>query len=766
MSSRLLVCLVLTVLAVASGASPTGAVTLNPGDLVVSSPDSSFGDPLVHVVPGTGVQTSLRVEGFFSGPSDHAIAPNGDLLVLYQFPPPAPAIVRVDPWTGAQTLLSIGGVLNFPTAIASNAAGDVFVLDSTTDPNLPLPLLIEIDLATGDQTPIPLGSGIGFVLGIDVEADGQVLVLGAGPPTAIIRVDPGTGVQTVVAEGGFVGSGFPSGIAVGSSEIFVITGLVSGGGALIGVDPDFGFQRIVALGGFLEMPGPQSELAFGPGGEVFGLSLSGGVSTILFAVDPATGQQRLVSEGGVLSGAFMLHIATDPLVDVFVTDASGFVEEISRIDPTSGAQTVIATRHETISAARITIDEVAGDVFVYDTSPTTPGMVRVGADTATLESVSTGGFLGGSMGEGVTLATDGTLFVASAFIPPFFIDPGVIRVDPQNGAQSVLTSGGFLIFPQGIATGLGGDLFVVDQGPTPRVVRVNSTTGGQQLFASAGLLNMPMDIAAGASGDLFVLDSAAPPDPPDARIVRIDGTTGGQSAIDPPPGSIGFARRLAVGCNEAIFVLDEFAMPPAIIQVDPTTGASTLITDGGLLSGILSDIAAVPCLVDCDALGGDADGDGVCGNTDNCPTIPNGPAEDNQADGDFDTVGDACDNCVAVANPAASYPASRTTTGGQLDDDADGHGNSCDGKFTSGSIVTALDTIQYKGAINKPVDASNCGSPATMPCDQFDLDGASPVVTALDTIRFKAMLNLPVGPKCADCGVDFVALPCVGDACP
>jgi hypothetical protein len=167
----------------------------------------------------------------------------------------------------------------------------------------------------------------------------------------------------------------------------------------------------------------------------------------------------------------------------------------------------------------------------------------------------------------------------------------------------------------------------------------------------------------------------------------------------------------------------------------------------------------------------DADGDGVPDASDNCPTIANGPAEDNQADGDSDGLGDACDNCVAKSNPPASYPAFRTTTGGQLDDDADGYGNLCDAKFTPGPIVTALDTIQYKTAVNKPVDPvsplSICGNPpGSLTCDQFDLDGVSPVITALDTIVYKTLLNLPVGPKCAVCGVDFVNLPCVGDTCP
>jgi hypothetical protein len=130
-------------------------------------------------------------------------------------------------------------------------------------------------------------------------------------------------------------------------------------------------------------------------------------------------------------------------------------------------------------------------------------------------------------------------------------------------------------------------------------------------------------------------------------------------------------------------------------------------------------------------------------------------------DSDADGAVDGADNCVNAPNPPASYPADRTTSGGQLDDDADGYGNQCDAKFTGGAIVTALDTIQYKGAINKPLTGSNCGSPPIQPCDQFDLDGVGPVITALDTIRFKQLLNQPVGPKCPACPLE-----CVGDACP
>jgi hypothetical protein len=64
----------------------------------------------------------------------------------------------------------------------------------------------------------------------------------------------------------------------------------------------------------------------------------------------------------------------------------------------------------------------------------------------------------------------------------------------------------------------------------------------------------------------------------------------------------------------------------------------------------------------CAALGGDADGDGVCQDDDNCPAIAN----PDQADTEGDGVGDACDNCATTANPD------------QADADRDGLGDQCD----------------------------------------------------------------------------------------
>ncbi|MCP4247743.1 MAG: hypothetical protein GY778_11905, partial [bacterium] len=155
---------------------------------------------------------------------------------------------------------------------------------------------------------------------------------------------------------------------------------------------------------------------------------------------------------------------------------------------------------------------------------------------------------------------------------------------------------------------------------------------------------------------------------------------------------------------------------------------------------------------------GDTDGDGVLDASDNCPTIANGPAEDNQADSDNDLVGDACDNCTLKANPSGVPPFGvRTSTGGQLDDDADGYGNVCDGKFTVGFIVSGSDTQQFKTALTgKRVTDSTCGTSGLEPCDRYDVDEQGLIITGNDTFVYKQQLAaFLVGPKCAACGPPY-----------
>jgi cysteine-rich repeat protein len=140
----------------------------------------------------------------------------------------------------------------------------------------------------------------------------------------------------------------------------------------------------------------------------------------------------------------------------------------------------------------------------------------------------------------------------------------------------------------------------------------------------------------------------------------------------------------------------------------------------------------------------DVDGDGLCeldasGNiTDNCPYVFN----NKQRDPDRDGVGSDCDNCVFVANPAFDLNAGngpwifstdaqgvvrRTTTGGQLDDDADGRGNACDRDYNNDGVATAGDYEAFIRASHSNVLDNTCvldvASGVQGSCAVFDADG-------------------------------------------
>jgi hypothetical protein len=92
-----------------------------------------------------------------------------------------------------------------------------------------------------------------------------------------------------------------------------------------------------------------------------------------------------------------------------------------------------------------------------------------------------------------------------------------------TGLQSVVSSGGSLRFPFGIAIDVNGDLLVADE--ATGILRVDPETGAQAIVSAGSLLSGPRGIAIDANGDILVSDFAA------RAIFRVDPSTGIQSVV-------------------------------------------------------------------------------------------------------------------------------------------------------------------------------------------------------------------------------------------
>ena len=179
---------------------------------------------IIQVNPVNGQVRTVSAGGSFVFPLDVAVASNGELLVLnIAFPS---QIVRVNPQTGAQYVVSQGGYLKNPQAITVGG-NDIYITDvATADGNFGVGRILRVDGLTGNQTVVSTGGYLVGPVGIAMDAKGQLIIgdpytvnplsldlVNGGYDGAIVRIDPATGEQTLLArgQGGYLN---PRGVAV------------------------------------------------------------------------------------------------------------------------------------------------------------------------------------------------------------------------------------------------------------------------------------------------------------------------------------------------------------------------------------------------------------------------------------------------------------------------------------------------------------------------------------------------------------------------
>src|SRR5207249_3306063 len=192
----------------------------------------------------------------------------------------------------------------------------------------------------------------------------------------------------------------------------------------------------------------------------------------------------VISSGGSLYLPF--DVAIDAAGQVVVSDSGRLI----RINPDTGSQTVIADNTSGKLGVPFGIDiDRHGNVLVANAQ----AIVAVDPATSQIQPVSSGrNFL---YPLGVAIGDKGELYVANMAFPA-----QIVRVNPQNGAQTVVAQGIYLNHPQSLAV-KGDDIYVTDVTDpngnfgTGRVIHVDARTGNQTVVAEAGNLVGPVGIA-------------------------------------------------------------------------------------------------------------------------------------------------------------------------------------------------------------------------------------------------------------------------------
>jgi len=329
------------------------------GDILVADRSAGTGilGSLFDVNPSTGTRTRISDFGnAVQGPTGRApagvkVEASGNILVVDRSAGTGGkgALFRVDPSTGTRSLLSdfgnaaLGTTGAFPTGLVIESSGNILVIDRNAGTSLPAcaavgggcGALFRVDPSTGVRTVVsdfgnsaqgPTGVN---PVGVAIEASGNIVVIDrdagtAGPACfglgcgALFRVNSSTGVRTIVSDFGNGALGTtgvrPSGITIDASGNILVTDpsagtasysacSSSGCGALFRVDPSTGVRTVVSdFGNAAQGPLgiiPQG-LAIDASGNI--LVIDEGAGTLfagaLFRVNPSTGLRTVVSDFG------------------------------------------------------------------------------------------------------------------------------------------------------------------------------------------------------------------------------------------------------------------------------------------------------------------------------------------------------------------------------------------------------------------------------------------------------------------------------------
>jgi sugar lactone lactonase YvrE len=239
----------------------------------------------------------------------------------------------------------------------------------------------------------------------------------------------------------------------------------------------------------------------------------------VFRIDPDTGEHHTVAKGGDLvspdSGAFKAN------GDFLIADYDAFGGAILRIDGDNHDVSKFADVAALVGPTDVALRGNA--VYAADPFAGTGGNGAIfdvdepGTDATIISDGQL--FNGGPLG--LAILPSGKILTADQDAGPD--DSGaLIKVNPTNGNQSFVTSGGKLESPYGMTMSANNNYAYLAEQVTPgRIVRVKIDSGAQKVIAKGNKLAGVTDVALGLDGMLYATNDSLDP-----QIVRVNPATG------------------------------------------------------------------------------------------------------------------------------------------------------------------------------------------------------------------------------------------------
>jgi hypothetical protein len=263
---------------------------------------------------------------------------------------------------------------------------------------------------------------------------------------------------------------------------------------IIAVDPNTGTQAPVSTGGLFALP---TYIREAPNQQLYVTDLQAYGTGAIFRVDPNSGKQSLVTKGGLIDGPNILVYLNGFLYVANLGDSSGKVHDIVQVDPSTGAQKLISDGSGGGFSVPTSMTAADGhNIYVVDE----PGNVQ-GADPGAIWVVNldsgkqTRLVHGGLLDHPVDIAVEpnGDLIVGNTGSAANGYAGSVIRINPQTGAQTLVSSFGHDTGLDSLDLGMDGRIFVgaISNGSTPgRIYSVNAETGSQGIVSSGGSISL------------------------------------------------------------------------------------------------------------------------------------------------------------------------------------------------------------------------------------------------------------------------------------